>query len=248
MYEEIFSEARLKRYKVSLNDSEYDIINRYLWNIELSAAFYPVLTLLEVVLRNRIYYTIENNIKSGWLDENNSWFEGNYKTINNIIEVKKAHKIVVIDKLISELTLGFWVYLFNKSFKTIIWDKNGIFDSVFPYFDIKTTDRLSVVAPRLRDLKNLRNRIFHHEAIFDNSDGLNNKYESVLLVLKWLSNDAYQLSKKISTFYSVWERQESDYMNKCSLIQLKAYYNHLNNPENTPEINWFIAEKELMNI
>lgn len=246
MYKELFSNERLSRYKKLPTDTDYNVINSYLWNIELSAAFYPPLALLEVVLRNRIHNAISSSLKENWLEEDNPWF--NSRTKKKIKTIKDNNKTITIGKLISELTLGFWVYLFNNEFKTIIWDKKGIFDSVFPNFDIKTTNRLSVIAPKLRDIGKLRNRISHHEPILDDPKGLNNKHEDILLILKWLSNDAYELSKTIDSFNSIWERKEHNYINAKALIETQAYYNHINNPDNSPEANWLIAEKELMNV
>ena len=101
MYQQIFSSKRLDRYKKSPTDTDYDIINRYLWNIELSAAFYPTLALFEIVLRNKIHETIKAELNSNWLDENSLWF--NRKTKDKIAEAKRNS--TTTDDLISNLNL-----------------------------------------------------------------------------------------------------------------------------------------------
>lgn len=241
MYQQLFSSERLHRYKKSPTDTDHDIINRYLWNIELSAAFYPTLALFEVVLRNKIHDTIEASVKSNWIDENSSWF--NDKTKNNIAAARKKSK--TIDDLIAKLTLGFWISLFQNQYKPLIWNKKGVFDSIFPNFDIKTTDRLSIVEPKIKKIGTLRNRIFHHEPIFDDSIGINNKHDNLLLLLKWLSLDAYHLSTKLNSFNFVWEKGFVNYINKEDLIRLNAFYKHLEFPTNSQETNWLIAELNL---
>ncbi len=61
------SEERLSTYKINDSDTYEDIINRYIYNIQLSEAFYPALALLEVTLRNKIDYAIETLVKPGWI-------------------------------------------------------------------------------------------------------------------------------------------------------------------------------------
>ncbi len=63
----LFSENRLNSYKYDNSDSNSIILERYLHNIEISKALYPLLSILEVSLRNRINQAIETVIKPDWL-------------------------------------------------------------------------------------------------------------------------------------------------------------------------------------
>ena len=51
---ELFSENRLSSYKYSSSDTDSVALERYLYNIELSKSLYPLLSILEIALRNRI--------------------------------------------------------------------------------------------------------------------------------------------------------------------------------------------------
>lgn len=43
-------------------------------------------------------------------------------------KIKKAGKKITNDRLISEMTFGFWVHLFTKTYRTRLWDKKGFFE------------------------------------------------------------------------------------------------------------------------
>lgn len=64
---ELFSNNRLKSYKFNSSDDNNIALKRYLYNIEISKALYPLLSILEISLRNRINKAIENIIKPNWL-------------------------------------------------------------------------------------------------------------------------------------------------------------------------------------
>ena len=59
----LFSIARLSSYQYSPVDTVEISLERYLYNIELSKALYPLLSILEIALRNRINQAIEATIK-----------------------------------------------------------------------------------------------------------------------------------------------------------------------------------------
>ena len=62
----LFSENRLKSYNFNCDDNAI-VLERYLYNIEVSKALYPLLSILEISLRNRINKAIERVIQADWL-------------------------------------------------------------------------------------------------------------------------------------------------------------------------------------
>ena len=58
----LFSSNRLSSYRYDNNDTTAIILERYLYNIELSKSLYPLLSILEISLRNRINEAIETVI------------------------------------------------------------------------------------------------------------------------------------------------------------------------------------------
>ena len=61
------SSERLEAYRLSPNDTIENLVQAYLYNIELSEALYPALSLLEITLRNRLNNAIDKNIMPDWL-------------------------------------------------------------------------------------------------------------------------------------------------------------------------------------
>ena len=117
------------------------------------------------------------------------------------------HNSVSTGALIAELTFGFWVNLCKKSYKNSLWDKQGFFDSVFPdfdkYFTSPTWDKTKVIFPLLKDVLRPRNRIFHHEIIINNKNGIENCYEITKKVLYSLSEDYAQMFEDIFRFDNI---------------------------------------------
>ena len=208
-YSHSLNNERLKRYKTNIKAGKQDIINLYSYNIKLSKELYPLISLFEVALRNHVSSAISKNISSNWfLDYNITKNILKDKELKNFFEAyqnlsKKGN--LSEGRLIAELNLGFWVNLFNKKYKINLWHKKNMFESVFPYFNIKTSNRVGYIYPKLKEVQYIRNRISHHEAIFDYPKGLNNFYKDILFLLNCLSPEIKDLATGISDFPTVWE-------------------------------------------
>lgn len=203
------SEDRLSSYKYDSNNSINLIIDRYIYNVQISESFYPVLSALEIALRNRLYNAVASLKGNNWLieeintqnilsdNERDILLEA-YKKLN----VKK--KTLTTGAIIAELTFGFWINLCKKSYKNSLWDKQGFFDSVFPdfdgYFSSPTWDKTKVIFPELKEILRLRNRIFHHEIIINNKNGIENCYDKTHRVLYSLSKEYAEIFEKSFRF------------------------------------------------
>ena len=223
MYKEIFSQERLKNYKINPSDTDEEVIARYLWNIALSEALYPAIAIFEINLRNNIYNSISKHIKKDWLDEvNTPWLlkvprNLKYNVENKQImdakkqltKLKKPHSQ---GQIISQLTLGFWVNMLKLQYKPDIWTKPKVFDDAFPYFNIKCSDRIAYVDPYLKRILKLRNRLFHHEPIFNHPQGLDVVFNDLLTVMSWLSADTKDLLNILNRFDKVYNSKLEKYL------------------------------------
>lgn len=213
MYKKIFSEERLKRYKTNINDTDDDIMAKYLWNIALSAAVYQLIAIFEITLRNNIYKSISKNLQPDWLDENTSWFKKvqpklGYNIESNQIlfakkQLTKLNKPHTQGQIITQLTLGFWVNMLKNQYRPDIWNKARVFEDAFPHCPIKT-NRIPSVVSELEKILILRNRISHHEPIFNHPDGLDNVVKNLLKTLSWLSDDMDEVISKLDHFYKIY--------------------------------------------
>lgn len=202
----IVSKDRLDSYKLLESDSYELLLARYIFNIKISEAFYPILSALEIALRNNIYNAVCNIKGKNWLmNEIHSQSILSVNERNLLIEsynkLSKKHygKTITESGLIAELTFGFWINLCKKSYKNSLWDKQSFFENVFPdfdnYFTSPTWDKTKVIFPELKNILILRNRIFHHEIIINNKNGIENMYDKVERVLYSLSTDYADLFK-----------------------------------------------------
>jgi hypothetical protein len=76
-----FSNERLRAFAKTADDKERIILTRYLWNVALCEAYYPILHVLEIALRNAVFQAFSAEYPgtgafdpvSGTLD---SWLDG----------------------------------------------------------------------------------------------------------------------------------------------------------------------------
>ena len=203
---EIITPVRISAYGKESIDI---LIERYIYNLKLSEAFYPALSLLEITLRNKICNAIEKLICKDWLTnelkiqnilENKEY----QKLLDSANKIKKAGKTITNDRLVSEMTLGFWIHLCTKSYKPKLWDKKGFFELVFPNYT--NNGQLRKIAPiqnNLLAILRLRNRIFHHEIIISGKLTPQEQYQIIADMLHLLSNEAELLLQKISRFNDI---------------------------------------------
>lgn len=224
------SNERLESYRISPANSIEDLVKIYLYNIKLSEALYPALALLEVTLRNHLNNAIGKHLKADWLIsevKNRTILLPNeyeiltsaYDKLSRPVYNKDGIAItkpVNASKLIAELTFGFWVNLCNDKYNPNIWMKKPIiFDDIFPYFDdfmfkknpvSKRHKRINKVSSKLKPILKLRNRVFHHEPVFNHPRGLNNCYADIEELLLYMSMEASQNLIEISRFQEIWNK------------------------------------------
>ena len=205
--EAVLSSDRLRRYAAFGGEDRWEQLARYAWNVALCEAFYPLLHLLEVVLRNRLNALGSTMYASGrvhhirsWLDANPSWL--NQHGTDDVLKAKR--KLFGVDPatgalrvptrlytggdLVAALDFGFWTglfhkyYLYQSSRDRRLWP-HGL-DHVFPYAPAKP--HFGAMGARLNALRHLRNRVFHHEPIWRRPD-LARDRDDILELLGWMS-------------------------------------------------------------
>lgn len=106
MQEVFISITRMSRYS---DESEY------IENIKFSQFHYPLLHYFEIIFRNKINRFYANNFGDSWLIELPSKLNFDASIIDRVIEVRRKikNKTITNDDIVANLTLGFWVELFN---------------------------------------------------------------------------------------------------------------------------------------
>lgn len=206
----LISKNRLSSYKYDNNDTDSILLERYLYNIEVSKALYPILSILEISLRNRINEAIETTIRQDWLlhelNHQNILLTGEFNKIQEAKQklLSKGHKNFTKDDLIAELSLGFWIYLCGRKYKNTLWHKTGFFKTVFAdYPNFSEFDKLGKITPILQLMLKLRNRVFHHEIIINYPYGIQNCYNELRRLLSYISKDSVLYLDRICDFNSI---------------------------------------------
>jgi hypothetical protein len=171
-FRSVISEPRLARYLAHCDGVESDALRLYAWNIEISAALWGPLSVLEVLLRNAIHDRMK-------LDRVDAWWTLTYLapkeqgTVDRAIE--KAREVTGYepdaDHVVGATSFGFWVGLTGAGhggrgaatdYETKIWQPR--LRHAFPHLGEGGRKQLHA---DLQRIKTLRNRIAHHEAIFE---------------------------------------------------------------------------------
>ncbi len=204
--ERIISNERLQPYLTHHKGNQEKAIQHYKSNILVSEAFYPLLSILEIGLRNSIDYqlTIRFNDKN--------WFE-NHEFIkiasrfqiarisdarSNILSEKKE---ITCGRIISELSFGFWTSLFDTKFEMTLWKTLRL---AFPNCPKKIRKRRTM-SSKFNSVRKLRNRIFHHEAITWNLDVIKEYENEILEALEWMNKDLVNWLEGLNHLTSVIE-------------------------------------------
>jgi hypothetical protein len=187
-FEKTFSEKRMEKYFGRYAAPEKAMLH-YQCNIELAEAFYPCITTFEVTLRNAVGRELTALFgREDWyvLFASTPGLTGLNKYItqaNKQIAGRKEY--TSSSKIIAELTLGFWVSLFNVEYERVLWKS---LRKVFPNMPKRERQRKKV-APPLNRFRTFRNRIFHHEPISWNLERLRQIHVEMITVMMWMNRD-----------------------------------------------------------
>lgn len=221
-----FSNGRINKYLASIDishpDRETKAIEVYEGNILLSKSFHPLISILEVALRNGINQQLCLHFGSNnWLLEQKTGFMidqrltyRDYLTRVDVSDnffrekVQEAEAKLISrrlsvshNKLLAELSFGFWTKLFDaKPIKVLAGKQLMAFKSGTR---ISSTEVYEI----LNKIRLFRNRISHHEPICFDVNGKFCLRKTVTMhfkikeVIRWLGTDIRDWSEKFDTVY-----------------------------------------------
>ncbi len=200
--EKLFSEKRLSTYYNMFPLNKEKAIEYYRLNLQISESLYPLLSNLEIILRNSIHNSFTIHYKS------NDWFLHltQPELLDQITIAKKkilsANNYLTSDKLVAELTFGFWTSLFNKQYAKDFW-KPLMY--AFPLLDAQNKHR-DKVSYKLNQIRKFRNRIFHYEPICNDLEALAANHKNILQILNWINTDIVTWTKQIDRFENLYKQ------------------------------------------
>jgi hypothetical protein len=176
---------RLAPYLASAG-SLSDALTLYVWNSALAAAFLVPLASIEVALRNAIVSRLEAVHGAAWYDDAaflaldpSNRTRANIATAKQRIARAVPFRPVSSGRVVAELPFSFWVYLLRPALNRTLWP------SVRPAF-MRYAHRKTVVR-YAEPLVPFRNRVAHHEPIFDRRPRA--MYEALLQLADVLSEN-----------------------------------------------------------
>jgi Abi-like protein len=203
--EQAVSVPRINRY-IAACGGNYNRVNQlYVANIRLSSKLFAVLGMFEITLRNAIdnHYKGQFSVRNGsaeWLQTESSangflssptLARGGFQSRQNVsLVLTNLGYRYTHDKAVSELSFGFWRYMFAaKEFAAA----GSTLLRIFPARPrgVNHTD----VYNRLTEINRLRNRIAHHQPIcFDRLGAISiataqTAYGHCLEIFQWLGFD-----------------------------------------------------------
>lgn len=181
------SEDRLATYRRETHNDMEKAVRLYTWNTAISAAFYAPLQGLEVTLRNALHVQLTQAYGP-------SWYDNPATHLSNVGKqhIERARKDLLRDRkpddaphIVAALSFGFWERLLShgprgkNNYEIALW--RPALHKAFPH--AKPRRRQTVHRP-IMELRNLRNRIAHHEPVFRRN--LRSDYDDILGVLGWI--------------------------------------------------------------
>lgn len=175
------SPSRFSTYERAAGSDE-SALALYGWNLEVSAAFWVVLSVCEVVVRNAVVEALEAAYGDRWAYEE-SFLISLQQRQKEILE-KERRRGGPIASMIPAFSFSFWQGFFTARFREKLWRSR--FEQIFPYmaWEPSNLQRIHEILERLRTL---RNRIAHHEPIFNRD--LENLYSIAVALVSWRCQD-----------------------------------------------------------
>jgi hypothetical protein len=184
--EKHFSPARLGRYRAARGGDVARAAADYSSNVLLSEAMVPLLNVLEIALRNGIHARLSRlygrtDWWESWVgDPTFSW--QNKEVANAKAKLARRHEAQIPDKVLAELTFGFWSSLFNTQFQTALWKDLRLVFARCP----KPQRQRHNISAALNQIRDLRNRVFHHEPLLWLTPTLLDQHAVGVTVINWI--------------------------------------------------------------
>jgi hypothetical protein len=194
----IISQERLTKYLKEAGYDQQRALDLYGWNIQISEAFFPVLSASEVCLRNIISARLIVLYGPSW------WDDPTFHT-----QIRKGTRIVKTarDKLqtkgpvtsggmTAELNFGFWVNMLLARHEPTFWA-----DLHVSFADLPPAVTYNALYTRCDAVREFRNRVFHHEPILHRN--ITKEYSQIMELITWLSPDKAKWIKQYSRVMAV---------------------------------------------
>lgn len=173
------SHDRLTKYIAACSGDVDAALTLYERNMRLSEAFYTPLQAFEVCMRNRLDTELTRAYGLEWLtDPAAAPLSGQSRAL--IADAREqAGSNPPRGSVIAELKFAFWVGLLNARYDSTLWRR-----AAYRAFSCGQRRARKPVHSRVNAIRRFRNRIAHHEPIFDRNPRL--MHDEILEATGWM--------------------------------------------------------------
>ena len=183
--EQTLSPGRVGRYMLAANGDKQLALRLYVWNAELCQSLYLPIQIAEIAARNAIHNVLQKRYPPDWSQSSSFISTLSEKLSKELSDARRKEQEqhglhLKIDHIVSALSFGFWISLTTRYYYHILWKPSIRLG--FPYAPRGIT--LDDINTSLSKLRTFRNRIAHHNAIFDK--GPISQFQNVQKILSWI--------------------------------------------------------------
>jgi hypothetical protein len=184
-------------------------IELYRWNAQISAAFLVPLHICEIALRNAIVGAIEDLYGPNWFHAGTAFERSlpkrasGYNPFQDLAFSRQGQSSA--GKIIPELKFMFWISMVTARHDARLWIP--YITKHFPMLLPNATPSLRrrTLHGRLEDIRRFRNRIAHHEPVFNRPLALD--YSKITDVISWISRETTHWLSSFETVTSLLGRR-----------------------------------------
>jgi hypothetical protein len=200
---------RFNEFKKKGDPNELSAIARYIWNISLCEALYPAFHCFEIVLKNAIHNSATaEHANEMWFDtiqlhdEESRMLTAARDSIARRDQENSLTRTLTSDRIVAELPLGFWTSILTRP----NYETNVLRPCLARDLKLIPTDcrDRNFLYERLREIRRLRNRVSHHEPIW-NRPGLMAEYDQIRDTVKWIDTPFDELMMARCRFKKIYK-------------------------------------------
>lgn len=199
--------AARRRYRPTAPsaDPDLDTVVNYFWNMALADALYCSLCAVEIALRNTIHTSLSRHFgASNWYDQTAILERHQQDELAGAKQrIARRQQSLTADRVVGELTFGFWVTLLSRTYDARFWRAThaATLRTAFPNVQ-KSRRQRGTIHQRYNEIRELRNRVSHHEPLFDDSR-LKRRHEDVLWGIHWINPELRRVIERFDRFPDV---------------------------------------------
>ena len=193
------SADRLNKYLLAANSDLDAAIAIYEKNTRLAEAFYTPLQAMEICFRNHLDRQMASKYGADWLTSNVAPLgkDARVSITKATADLQRSNSQATPGAIVAELSFGFWVALLAPRYDASL-GRSALFKA---FAAGGKAPKRQVVHGRMNALRRFRNRVAHHEPIFQLD--LEATHDEILGAIRWMCVDTAAWAEHHSRFNDV---------------------------------------------